>query len=161
MSSAISAPTSKHLHLFFTSIKLFTCRPDFTFAVHQHFTCIKQSRSPANVHQLFTCIKQTLISIPHASSNHVHKQTFISIPHASNHITTPHAHQQMARSQNDALTHAHHQTTKLHHDALTFTSRKAKQRHRRQNISQHSCHFHENQKAIGTNRYTAAGDKPK
>ena len=81
--------------------------------------------------------QQTFISISHASSKrssafHMHQAiTFTSkrssASHiASNHITTPHAHQQMARSQNDALTQAHHQTTKLHHDALTFISRKAK-----------------------------------
>jgi hypothetical protein len=138
MSSAISAPTSKHLHLLFTFIN----------CSHADLTLLSQ-----------------FISISHASSNHVHQQTFISISHASskrssafhmhqaitftskrssashiasNHITTPHAHQQMARSQNDALTHAHHQTTKLHYDALTFISRKAKQRHRRENF--HSTH---------------------
>ena len=130
MSSAISAPTSKHLHLFFTFIKLFTCRPDFTFAVHQHFTCIKQM----------------FISIPHASSNHVHQAnvhqhpTCIESHHdapcspANSKITERCTHP--CSPSNDEIaprrTHIH------------FTQSKATPPARK--LSQHSCHLHGNQK---------------
>lgn len=161
MSSAISAPTSKHLHLLFTFIKLFTCRPDFTFAVHQHFTCIKQSRSPANVHQHFTCIKQTFISIPHASSKS-HSQANVHQHPTSHRII----------SRRPMLTSKWQDHRTMHSPMLTIK--------RRNYIMTHSHSFHAKQsnatgekaftalmspsrqsKAISTKRCTAAGDKPK
>ena len=166
MSSAISAPTSKHLHLFFTSIKLFTCRPDFTFAVHQHSTCIKQSRSPANVHQHSTCIKQS------RSQANVHQ-----------HSTC------IKQSRSQANVHQHPTCIESHHDAPMLTSRQQDHRtmhspifniKRRNRPTTHSHSFHAKQsnatgekaftalmppsrqsKAISTKRCTAAGDKPK